>query len=208
MRSWESRHLSFRRRLMRPLAYVGVLIVVAALGVSCSTRLTRTDPDGIVHAEASTTAAPVIATTSSTPTTSAEDHEQPSTSTSHASTTTTSLPVEYSNGPLQISPDGNGQLDALRVGPIALRGNCVGFANGDEFTVIIWPSGTRWIDATSEVELADGTTVGIGHEVQLSGGFEQILYLDRYPIGGAAMKANVLRCNGVGPTDNVWYAGH
>jgi hypothetical protein len=61
--------------------------------------------------------------------------------------------------------------------PIALRSNCVGFTHGDEFTVIIWPSGTRWIDATSKVELKDGTTVGLGDDVQLGGGFQQISFL-------------------------------
>ncbi|MCU1388881.1 MAG: hypothetical protein JWL72_2219 [Ilumatobacteraceae bacterium] len=93
-------------------------------------------------------------------------------------------------------------------GPIVLRGDCVGFANGDGFAVIIWPKGTHWIEATSEVALEDGMIVGLGADVQLGGGFEQVQFLDRYPIGGAEMKASVLTCKGVTPGDKAWYAGH
>ncbi|MCU1393688.1 MAG: hypothetical protein JWM34_2116 [Ilumatobacteraceae bacterium] len=87
------------------------------------------------------------------------------------------------------------------VGPISLQGNCVGFAIGDGFTVIIWPEGTRWITATNEVEMEDGTPVALGDDVRLGGGLEQVQFLDRYPIGGAAMDASVLTCDRVEPDD-------
>jgi hypothetical protein len=98
---------------VRLLALAGMLIVVGVLDASCTTKPTSSGAGGIVSAEVSTTAANVMAVTSTKPTTSIENRKQPSSSTPQVLTTTTSLPVEYSNGPLQIAPDGMGNWQRL-----------------------------------------------------------------------------------------------
>lgn len=73
--------------------------------------------------------------------------------------------------PVQTQLDRNYMM-ALISGTVQRSGGCLVLERDDGGrTVVVWPPGTRWSADDSVVVLADGLRVGLGDEVEGSGGF-------------------------------------
>jgi len=96
--------------------------------------------------------------------------------------------------PVQTQLDRNYMM-ALLSGTVQRSGDCLVLERGDGGrTVVVWPPGTRWSPDDSVVVLADGLRVGLGDEVEGSGG---IVSAGRDRLNrslGAASADRAIRC--------------
>jgi hypothetical protein len=92
---------------------------------------------------------------------------------------------------------------ALLSGPLAVRHGCVGVAEGDSFTYLIWPVGSSLVEVDAGLAVTDGAgavVASIGDTIRMGGGVNFLPRAEEAVVGGIPPACQE-------PGEHYWYVG-
>jgi hypothetical protein len=92
---------------------------------------------------------------------------------------------------------------ALLSGALAVRHGCVGVAEGDSFTYLIWPAGSSLVEVDAGLAVTDGlgaVVASIGDTISMGGGVDFLPRAEEAVVGGIPPACQE-------PGEHYWYVG-